>query len=503
MTSISETMRRCGLTPSVAQLAFCKSVLGEPLDAAELECWQVGTGRTDYPQTPFTEADLRAGRKAGKTQYVIAPLIIHRACVDVDGPGVYLVVAPSKSDQAHAAWSSISQQLQRGYPGLIAEMQESAGSLRLHSGNEIRIASANFRTLRGPRYKVVCCDEANFHYSDSPDEGGANPLEFILDAVSGGMITTRSPLLLLASTPWIKSGTMYQHWLDRDANPDRLVWHSPTLRMNPFANRELMERHRRDRGQAFYSREYEAEWGDAVLAWVDPGDVDLAVAQSMPVFPPRPEHHYVLALDPGRVRDFFGAAVAHREQDVVVVDWAKEWRPGIFGLRYSDVLPQIWEIARSYRVREIFSDQVDFGGISAAVPLVNGVEEFRLTRIMTGGQAGAELSDTTRALFANHKLLLPNQPGLADEFKRLADYLGQGGARDVRARKGHDDRSRACMLAIHQAFTAPHLHAPLFTYVPFAEPPADSEVLPRTEADLRSAEREAYFFRRGGASFSR
>jgi hypothetical protein len=182
-----------------------------------------------------------------------------------------------------------------------------------------------------------------------------------------------------------------------------------------------------------------------------------------------------------------------REGDAVVVSWCKEWKPGLLGLRYADVLPEIWKKAREYGIRKIASDQIDFGGIEASIPTVNGSPEFEMERIMTGGQSGAELADVTRALFAQRKLILPNQAGLADEFKRLADYLTQGGARDIRAKRGHDDRSRAIMLAVHQAFTQPRLHQPWACFVPFNE--SATRTQPRTEEDLRSREREEYFFK--------
>lgn len=274
-----------------------------------------------------------------------------------------------------------------------------------------------------------------------------------MDSIVGGMIATAHPLLLLASTPWNKSGIMYQHFVEREG---RFVFRAPTLLMNPYANQELMERHRRDRGENFYRREYLAEFSEDSFAWVEADLVDAAIAVGVPFFPPKPGVRYVMGLDPGRLRDHFGCAVAHREGDVIVCDWTAEWKPGVFsGLKYAEVLPEIWAKAREYNVKRIASDQTDFGGIEASIPLVNGKAEFEMERVMTGGQSGAELSDVTRALFSNGKLLLPDQHGLASEFKRLAYCLSQGGSRDVRARKGHDDRSRACMLAIHQAFSQP------------------------------------------------
>jgi len=467
--SIARTYPRCGLVPSRAQLTFAKACLGEPLANAELAIWRECTGRVEYPfGLKPEEADGLCGRKSGKTEYIASPIIIHRAVTDVDGPGVYLLVSPSKSDQARIGWQAINRQLQRGFRDLIADVQEADARVLLHNGNAIKIASANFRTLRGPKYKVVVVDESCFYYSDNPEEGGSNPLPYILDSIVRGMVATAHPLLLLLSTPWTKSGVMYEHFRDRDATPGRIVWRAPTLTMNPYANCELMERHRRDRGENFYKREYLAEFSEDSFAYIESADVDAAIAAGTSCFPPTPNVRYCMGLDPGRRRDHFGCAVAHRDGDTIVVDWCKEWKPGLFGLKYADVLPQIWATARQYHIHKIASDQTDFGGLEASIPTVNGVAEFEMERVMTGGQSGAELSDVTHALFASRKLVLPDQSGLAEEFKRLADYLTQGGARDIRAKRGHDDRSRAVMLAVFQAFKQPQarFHTPEVWEIP-------------------------------------
>jgi hypothetical protein len=465
---ISETFRALGLAPSVAQLALAKLAVGEPLDADEAGAALESTGRADLPETGFQEVTAICGRKSGKPEYLGVPLLIHRAVTDGDAPGTYLLVAPSKSDQAALGWAAIARGIERGFPKLVADIREGDGKVVLYNGNELKIQSGNWRYLRGPKYKVVAVDEACFFTSDDPEIGFANPLEYILDSVAGGMIATVNPLLMLLSTPWIRDGVVWSQYRDREATPERLVWRAATLTMNPYANKELMERHRKDRGENFYRREYLAEFSEDATAFLDPADVDAAVAPQE-FFPPgRPNVRCAMALDPGRKRDHFGAAIGHREGDAVVVDWCAEWKPSIFsGLKYAEILPLIWAKAREYRVRVIASDQIDFGGIEASIPVVNGRPEFRMERVMTGGQSGAEMCDVTRALLANRKLILPNQPGLADEFKRLGDYMTAGGARDVRAKRGPDDRSRAVMLAVHQAYLEPQPREPYVEVISF------------------------------------
>jgi len=486
--SISDTYAAIGLAPSIAQLALAKLCVGEPLSPEESAVAAECTGRAECPAAGFQEVTPIVGRKGGKTEYIAAPLLVHRAVNDPDSPGTYLLVAPSKSDQAVIGSRAIVAYLERGFPKLVAEVKEGDGKVLLYNGNVIKIASSNFRHLRGPKYKVVVVDEACFYTSDDPELGLANPLEYILDSIAGGMVATENPLLLLQSTPWVKDGVVWTHYRDRAANPDRLVWQAATLLMNPYANVALMERHRRDRGENFYQREYMAQFSEDAIAYIESADVDAAISE-YPFFPPQPGVNYSMGLDPGRLRDHFGAAVAHREGEKVVVDWCCEWKPGLFsGLKYAAILPEIWGKAREYGINKIASDQVDFGGLEASVPNVDGVPEFELERIKSGGQSGAEVCDVTRALFAQKKLVLPNQPGLASEFKRLADYLTQGGGRDVRAKRGFDDRSRAIMVAVYQAFAEPEGGAPYVEYVSLSGGEASKPLPPDWKTTLPTYE---------------
>ena len=109
--SIADTYRRIGLAPSAAQLACAKAILGEPLTDDEDEIAFACTGRRPSG-TPPEEFDLLAGR-SGKTEYVAAPILVHRAITDDDTPGTYLLVSPSKSDQARLGWQALSRQLER------------------------------------------------------------------------------------------------------------------------------------------------------------------------------------------------------------------------------------------------------------------------------------------------------------------------------------------------------------------------------------------------------
>ena len=106
--SIADTYRRIGLAPSAAQLACAKAILGEPLTDDEDE---IGVRVHGPPPIGHAARRIRPARreKSGKTEYVAAPILVDCAIptMDDDTPGTYLLVSPSKSDQATSGLAGV------------------------------------------------------------------------------------------------------------------------------------------------------------------------------------------------------------------------------------------------------------------------------------------------------------------------------------------------------------------------------------------------------------
>jgi hypothetical protein len=64
---------------SVAQQTFLKATYGLPLNPEELEIYQRATGRSECLLTEQNETTLIAGRRAGKTSKIAAPIALYEA----------------------------------------------------------------------------------------------------------------------------------------------------------------------------------------------------------------------------------------------------------------------------------------------------------------------------------------------------------------------------------------------------------------------------------------
>jgi hypothetical protein len=84
---------------------FLKALYGLPLDEHEAEIFRQFTGRTILPNTPYTEAFLVCGRRAGKSR-ILALLAVYITCFKdwrpylSPGEGGYLVIVAADRKQA-------------------------------------------------------------------------------------------------------------------------------------------------------------------------------------------------------------------------------------------------------------------------------------------------------------------------------------------------------------------------------------------------------------------
>ena len=94
-------------------------------------------------------------------------------------------------------------------------------TIELGNGVVIEIVTANFRTVRSYTIVAALLDEAAF-WSDE----GANPDQEILRALKPAMATVPDAVFLVASSPYRKSGILYDGWREhfaKDGDP-ALCW---------------------------------------------------------------------------------------------------------------------------------------------------------------------------------------------------------------------------------------------------------------------------------------
>jgi len=213
--------------------------------------------------------------------------------------------------------------------------------------------------------------------------------------------------------------------------------------MNPTIEPGFLEQQRSKDPDAF-AREYDAEFPAGVGASLDPSLVRAAVRADPDALPPKPCMNYVVALDPGFVRDAFTLVVAHREGDRVVVDLVRGWH----GTRATPVplettLDAVAELAKAYNGAQVITDQA----MQEAV--VQGLSRRGVAvvaRLWTADRTANALATVRRHLVSD-RLELPSHDSLVNELIGL-EQRPSGRPQIGAAGRGHDDYAFALLAAV-------------------------------------------------------
>ena len=323
-----------GLSLSPAQATLLKSSYGEPLDDEELDIFRTCTGRARYPGHRFPEVTVVAGARSGKDSRIAATTVLyesvfggHEAHVAKGETGTIVLVAQD-AKAVGVAFTYIATYLQRSpvLAGLL-DGEPLTNSLRLRNGLVVQGFPCTLRSMRG--YSIVCAvlDELSFFRL----EGQADSDAEIQASVRRGMINFANARLVKVSTPYMRSGVLFddfQRGFGQD-DPDLLVWKASTTLMNPTITEARLDRERRVDPLRF-SREYEAEFAEDVESFLPAAWVDAVVVPRRHELPPLPGVRYTMAADPsGGGADAFTAAVVHPEgtgaSRKIVVDVCRGW----------------------------------------------------------------------------------------------------------------------------------------------------------------------------------
>ena len=143
------------------------------------------------------------------------------------------------------------------------------------------------------------------------------------------MLTIPDSLLICASSPYARKGALWdayrRHYGKDDASV--LVWRAPTLVMNPSVPQATIdEAYEADPASA--AAEYGAEFRTDVENFVSREALEACVSPGCFERAPMSDVSYSAFVDPsGGSADSMTLAVAHRQDDVVVIDAVREVRP--------------------------------------------------------------------------------------------------------------------------------------------------------------------------------
>ncbi len=469
-------------TLSETQMVVLKSIYGRPLNDREREIYCRGTGRATYEVgTEQREGTIIAGRRAGKTT-IAAIIACFEALRDHGLPagqdGYIMLLAPTLK-QSRVAFRYICKNL-RNSPLLSKHIiGVTKDEITLDNNIVIGCYACTHDGVRGHTVVAVICDEIGYW---PVDEDAANPAHEVLTALRPSMATVRNAKLIKISTPYTKSGVLWEDSQRRD-ELDYPVWQVSTFDMNPTITPQMVESERR-RSEENYRREYLAEFTDAVNGWIVPEILDPCIVPGRRELPYHRDMSYVAAIDPASRKNDFALVIVHRLPDrTIVVDKVARWAgTKNFPLPFESVLGQIKQILESYSINSVTGDQYYCDAIGQQ--LLNLGIVYKI--FIFGSQTRGKIFSQIKHLLVQGKIEIPDDIELLRELRNLREEKTPRGQIDVRPTTGNDDTAVAFALAVNEAITQ---ESPLpFEMVPvnFAPSPESLGLIPgncRVEAD--------------------
>jgi hypothetical protein len=234
-----------GLELSDAQETLLRATYALPMSEDQLDIYRACTGRTEPPAVPVTETTIIAGARAGKDSRIAAPVAIYEALFGGHdrqlARGERGMIACVAQDQRAAgiAFGYIEAGLQAS-PLLDSQVEAYRTSeLWLTNGIVIGVFPCTSRGLRGWSIPCGIMDELGFYRL----AGMANSDEEVQTSIRRGQLGFDSPKLIKISTPYMKSGVLWEDhasYYGQDSD-DVLVWQASSALMNPTLRDDRLE----------------------------------------------------------------------------------------------------------------------------------------------------------------------------------------------------------------------------------------------------------------------
>ena len=215
---------------------FLSALFGLPLTSSQLAIFRECTGRSTPQTVAATEGWLICGRRSGKS-FMLALVSVFLACFFdwqkylAPGERGTIIIIAVNTRQARTIFRYVGALL-KGVP-MLARMieRETADSFDLNNSISVEVHTASFRSTRGYAVLAALLDEIAYF----PTDDAAEPDREIINALKPGMAQFPNAMLLCASSPYAKRGSLFDAWrkhYGKDGDPI-LVWQAATRTMNP------------------------------------------------------------------------------------------------------------------------------------------------------------------------------------------------------------------------------------------------------------------------------
>lgn len=428
--------------------AFLAALFALPQDRDALAIYRTATGRESPPTEPAREGWLVVGRRGGKS-FMLALVAVFLATFRdwrphlAPGERATVMVIAVDRRQARVAMRYVTALL-RGVPMLAALVErEAADAVDLSNQVTIEVHTASFRSCRGYTIVAALCDELAFWRSDD----SANPDKEILDALRPGMATVPGAMLLCASSPYARRGELYRTWREHFGKPGTvLVWKADTRCMNPTVpERVVREAYEADPASA--AAEYGAEFRADIETFIAREVIEGCIVPGRHELPPVEGVAYTAFVDPsGGSADSMTLAIAHREDDVAVLDLVRERRAPFSP---ESVVGEFAETLKAYRLSRVAGDRYSAEWCA---------EQFRKQGIeyVPADKAKSDIYREMLPMINSGKVVLLDVPRLLAQLVGLERRTARGGKDSIdHAPSAHDDLANAAAGAVVNVGTRP------------------------------------------------
>jgi hypothetical protein len=418
----------------------------------EVEIYRQFTGREKLPSEPFKEVFSVVGRRGGKS--FISAIIACYLAVFKDwrpylapGETAWIMVIGADRAQAKNILGYIRGILQTSHIIRGEVGRNLVWEIELKKQVGIRVATCDYRTLRGYTVVAAICDEVAFWRSE-----GANPSQEILTAIRPALATIPGSLLLGISTPYSKTGPLYEAFKEKYGQDDEdvLVWKAPTKAMNPTVRDKVIDKALKA-DYAAGKAEWLAEWREDLETYISSEMIEAVVIPNRWELPKIEGVRYYAFADPsgGRV-DSFTLAIAHKgkESKTIVLDRIEERKPPF---NPQAMASEFSAIIKSYGLSEVYGDR--YAGEWVVHAFRNGGVSFKSHDLNKN-----EIYLEFEPMMAQGAVELLDNQRLANQLRSLERRTRSGGRDLVDHPPGlHDDVANAaagaCVMAGRRSTT--------------------------------------------------
>jgi hypothetical protein len=441
-----------GLRMSTAQAAVLKAVHGtEELTKDELRAWRILT-RTMIARPRiggYRELWVRAGRRAGKTMHLAAPIVVSALLGSYEH-----LLSPGEKGRVVAIGPTLAhlRQLLDGIAGVLDVLaipyDRRENEIELRQKRTIVVGTvADHLGPRGPTSILAVIDEGALLPFDANADGFDQE---VLAAVRPSLATTRGKLLVLSS-PWARAGEHYrmveQHL--GKTKGDVLAVHGATWLWNPSLDEAYT--HTLEQNPGRWSREWKAEAGDNESSAFASRDVTRAITAGVVERPPVAGRRYGAAGDLAFRADGAAFGIAHKElvanpggppKDRLVVDVLRVRRAPPGGRLDPEALIEEWaSCLKRYHCKRLYLDSFGFD-LAASRFKARGIKCELLDMSLP---RQAVRYDALGGRLRSGAIDLPDNEVVRRELCDLrVTLLAAGAVRYEAPRRGSDDTADVC-----------------------------------------------------------